>query len=148
MRALTYHGAEDVRVETVPDPIIQEADDIILRVTATAICGSDLHLYRGKIPETEQGDIFGHEFMGVVEEVGPAVTQVKKGDRVIGQDDLEALHVAGVDVYYLITGERTQPNLLSEETKELLKLWNSVEPSQKDTLMILVRNFSESFSKK
>ena len=68
MRALTYHGAEDVRVETVADPIIQEADDIILRVTATAICGSDLHLYRGKIPQTEQGDIFGHEFMGIVEE--------------------------------------------------------------------------------
>ncbi|WP_151801659.1 helix-turn-helix domain-containing protein [Acinetobacter guillouiae] len=77
-----------------------------------------------------------------------AVMRYEKGDRVIGQDDLEALHVAGVDVYYLITGERTQPNLLSEETKELLKLWNSVEPSQKDTLMILVRNFSESFSKK
>lgn len=83
MRALTYHGAEDVRVETVADPIIQEPDDIILRVTATAICGSDLHLYRGKIPKTEHGDIFGHEFMGIVEEVGPAVTAVKKGDRVI-----------------------------------------------------------------
>ncbi|HHQ1886048.1 TPA: glutathione-dependent formaldehyde dehydrogenase, partial [Acinetobacter baumannii] len=55
MRALTYHGAEDVRVETVADPIIQEPDDIILRVTATAICGSDLHLYRGKIPKTEHG---------------------------------------------------------------------------------------------
>lgn len=79
MRALTYHGAEDVRVETVADPIIQEPDDIILRVTATAICGSDLHLYRGKIPRTEEGDIFGHEFMGVVEEVGPAVTAVKRG---------------------------------------------------------------------
>lgn len=70
-------------VETVADPIIQEPDDIILRVTATAICGSDLHLYRGKIPKTEHGDIFGHEFMGIVEEVGPAVTAVKKGDRVI-----------------------------------------------------------------
>lgn len=83
MRALTYHGARDVRVESVPDPIIQEPDDVILRVTATAICGSDLHLYRGKIPATEHGDIFGHEFMGVVEEVGPEVTAVKKGDRVI-----------------------------------------------------------------
>src|SRR5690606_7919532 len=83
MRALTYHGTRDVRVESVPDPVIQEADDVILRVTATAICGSDLHLYRGKIPATEQGDIFGHEYMGVVEEVGPEVTSVKKGDRVI-----------------------------------------------------------------
>ena len=83
MRALTYHGARDVRVETVSDPIIQEPDDVILQVTATAICGSDLHLYRGKIPQTQQGDIFGHEFMGIVVEVGPEVTQVKKGDRVI-----------------------------------------------------------------
>ena len=57
MRALTYHGTRDVRVESVPDPVIQEADDVILRVTATAICGSDLHLYRGKIPATEQSSI-------------------------------------------------------------------------------------------
>ncbi|WP_273779306.1 zinc-dependent alcohol dehydrogenase [Acinetobacter sp. GSS19] len=83
MRALTYHGARDVRVESVPDPIIQAPDDVILRVTATAICGSDLHLYRGKMPATQEGDIFGHEFMGIVEEVGPEVTQVQKGDRVI-----------------------------------------------------------------
>ncbi|WP_124551814.1 zinc-dependent alcohol dehydrogenase [Methylophilus methylotrophus] len=83
MRALTYHGSKDVRVETVPDPVIQYADDVILRVTATAICGSDLHLYRGKIPMVKDGDILGHEFMGVIEEVGSAVDQVQKGDRVI-----------------------------------------------------------------
>ena len=83
MRALTYHGAKDVRVDNVPEPKLQEKDDVILRVTATSICGSDLHLYRGKIPATEEGDIFGHEFMGVVEEVGSEVTAVKKGDRVV-----------------------------------------------------------------
>lgn len=83
MKALTYHGSKDVRVETVPDPILQQDDDIILRVTATAICGSDLHLYHGKIPETKHGDIFGHEFMGIVEDTGSAVTNVKKGDRVV-----------------------------------------------------------------
>ncbi|MEO9333946.1 zinc-dependent alcohol dehydrogenase [Ectopseudomonas guguanensis] len=83
MQALTYHGSRDVRVERVPDPVIEQPDDIILRVTATAICGSDLHLYRGKIPQVKDGDIFGHEFMGVVEEVGPQVTAVSKGDRVI-----------------------------------------------------------------
>ncbi|SEV90812.1 zinc-dependent alcohol dehydrogenase [Luteibacter sp. 329MFSha] len=83
MKALTYHGSRDVRVETVPDPRIVEADDILLRVTATAICGSDLHLYHGKIPETKHGDIFGHEFMGVVEEAGPGVTEVSVGDRVV-----------------------------------------------------------------
>ncbi|TDV62629.1 zinc-dependent alcohol dehydrogenase [Pseudomonas sp. LP_7_YM] len=83
MRALTYHGVHDVKVDTVADPVIEEADDIILRVTATAICGSDLHLYRGKIPTVEHGDIFGHEFMGIVEEAGTGVTAVKKGDRVV-----------------------------------------------------------------
>jgi threonine dehydrogenase-like Zn-dependent dehydrogenase len=83
MKALTYHGSRDVRVETVPDPKLIESDDILLRVTATAICGSDLHLFHGKIPETRHGDIFGHEFMGVVEEAGPAVTEVKVGDRVV-----------------------------------------------------------------
>lgn len=83
MRALTYHGSNDVRVDNMPDPVIQESDEIILKVTATAICGSDLHLYRGKIPGTEEGDIFGHEFMGVVEEVGSEVTAVSKGDRVV-----------------------------------------------------------------
>jgi len=77
-----------------------------------------------------------------------AVMRYEKGERVMGQDDLESLHAAGVDVYYLITGERTQPELLSDEAKELLKLWDSVEPSQKETLMTLVRNFAESFTKK
>ncbi len=83
MRALTYHGANDVRVDTVDDPALEQADDIILRVTATAICGSDLHLYRGKIPTVEHGDIFGHEFMGIVEEIGSDVTAVSPGDRVV-----------------------------------------------------------------
>ncbi|MGI4837848.1 MAG: zinc-dependent alcohol dehydrogenase [Janthinobacterium lividum] len=83
MRALTYHGAHNVKVDTVPDPVLEQPDDIILRVTATAICGSDLHLYRGKIPATEHGDIFGHEFMGIVEEVGAGVTAVSRGDRVV-----------------------------------------------------------------
>ena len=71
MRALTYHGAKDVRVETVPDPVLVDDTDLLLRVTATAICGSDLHLYRGKVPGLDDGDILGHEFMGIVEEVGP-----------------------------------------------------------------------------
>lgn len=83
MQALTYHGAHDVRVENMPDPELVDTDDIILRVTATAICGSDLHLYRGKVPMLKDGDILGHEFMGVVEETGSAVTRVRKGDRVV-----------------------------------------------------------------
>lgn len=83
MKALTYHGAKDVRVETVADPVLVNDDDLLLRVTATAICGSDLHIYRGKIPAMETGDILGHEFMGVVEDVGPGVFNVKRGDRVV-----------------------------------------------------------------
>lgn len=83
MRALTYHGSHDVKVDTVPDPILQDPDDILLRVTATAICGSDLHLYRGKMPAMESGDILGHEFMGEVMEMGPNVTNLAKGDRVV-----------------------------------------------------------------
>lgn len=83
MKALTYHGSKDVRYETVTDPQLQDEEDIIIKVTATAICGSDLHIYRGKIPEMESGDILGHEFMGVVEEAGRGVKHLKKGDRVV-----------------------------------------------------------------
>ena len=83
MKALTYHGAKDVRVENVPDPALQRDDDIVLKVTATAICGSDLHLYRGKVPGLEDGDILGHEFMGVVEAAGPGVRNLAVGDRVV-----------------------------------------------------------------
>lgn len=83
MKALTYQGAHDVRVETVPDPVLQAPDDILLRVTATAICGSDLHLYRGKVPGMKEGDILGHEFMGIVEETSAGVTRLQRGDRVV-----------------------------------------------------------------
>ncbi len=77
MRALTWHGTEDVRVETVPDPTIIEPTDAIIKVTATAICGSDLHLYGGYMPTMEKGDVLGHEPMGEVIEVGSAVTKFK-----------------------------------------------------------------------
>jgi threonine dehydrogenase-like Zn-dependent dehydrogenase len=83
MKALTYQGSKSVRVENVPDPVILDDDDLLLRVTATAICGSDLHIYRGKIPGMKDGDILGHEFMGIVEETGSGVTAIKPGDRVV-----------------------------------------------------------------
>ncbi|MBB2969955.1 zinc-dependent alcohol dehydrogenase [Mesorhizobium sp. RMAD-H1] len=82
MRALTWHGTHDVRVETVPDPEIVNPRDAIIRVTSTAICGSDLHLYDGVIPTLMPGDILGHEFMGEVVEIGPKST-LKKGQRVV-----------------------------------------------------------------
>ena len=83
MRALAWHGKRDVRVDTVPDPTIQEPTDAIVRITTTAICGSDLHLYEVMGPFIESGDILGHEPMGIVEEVGSEVTEIKPGDRVV-----------------------------------------------------------------
>ena len=83
MKALCWHGARDVRIETVPDPSILNPRDAIVRVTATAICGSDLHLYDGVIPTLAAGDILGHEFMGEVVEVGSAITSLRPGDRVV-----------------------------------------------------------------
>jgi len=82
MRALTWHGKHDVRVDTVPDPEIINPRDAIIKITSTAICGSDLHLYDGYIPTMQAGDILGHEFMGEVVETGPKST-LKKGQRVV-----------------------------------------------------------------
>jgi threonine dehydrogenase-like Zn-dependent dehydrogenase len=83
MRALVYEGPYRVRVREKPDPRIEHPDDVVLRVTRAAICGSDLHLFHGFIPDTRVGTTFGHEFTGVVEEVGPAVRRWKRGDRVV-----------------------------------------------------------------
>ncbi|MEW2505922.1 MULTISPECIES: zinc-dependent alcohol dehydrogenase [unclassified Amycolatopsis] len=83
MKAVTWHGKRDVRVDTVPDPKLQEPTDAIVRITSTGICGSDLHLYEVLGAFMTEGDILGHEPMGVVEEVGAAVTGIKPGDRVV-----------------------------------------------------------------
>lgn len=83
MRAVTWQGRRNLSVEDVPDPIIQEPTDAIIRITSTAICGSDLHLYEVLTPFMTEGDIIGHEPMGIVEEVGPGVSNLKPGDRVV-----------------------------------------------------------------
>ncbi|MEJ1194980.1 zinc-dependent alcohol dehydrogenase [Pseudarthrobacter sp. CCNWLW207] len=83
MRALTWQGKRSVSVEDVPDPVIQDPTDAIVRITSTAICGSDLHLYEVLGPYMHKGDVIGHEPMGVVEEVGSAVAHLRKGDRVV-----------------------------------------------------------------
>jgi threonine dehydrogenase-like Zn-dependent dehydrogenase len=83
MKAVAWHGNHDVRVDTVPDPAIQHPTDAIIRVTSSGICGSDLHLYEVLGPFIDEGDILGHEPMGVVEEVGSEVTEIKPGDRVV-----------------------------------------------------------------
>jgi S-(hydroxymethyl)glutathione dehydrogenase / alcohol dehydrogenase len=82
MKAAVFHKIGDISVDNVPDPEIEAPDDIILKVTSTAICGSDLHIYDGFFPQLRD-QVLGHEFMGIVEEVGPAVKKVKKGDRVV-----------------------------------------------------------------
>jgi threonine dehydrogenase-like Zn-dependent dehydrogenase len=83
MKAVTWHGKRDVRVDNVPDPSIQHPTDAIVRITSTGICGSDLHLYEVLGPFMGEGDILGHEPMGIVEEVGSEVTHIAKGDRVV-----------------------------------------------------------------
>ncbi|QIN77601.1 alcohol dehydrogenase catalytic domain-containing protein [Rubrobacter marinus] len=83
MRALAWHGKRDVRVDNVPDPTVQESTDAVVRITSTAICGSDLHLYEVLGPFIDEGYVLGHEPMGIVEEVGPDVTHVGPGDRVV-----------------------------------------------------------------
>src|ERR1051326_739489 len=83
MKALCWFGKHDVRIEDVPDPAILNPRDAIVKISSTAICGSDLHLYDGFIPSMAQGDILGHEFMGEVVEVGPEVNKLKPGDRVV-----------------------------------------------------------------
>jgi S-(hydroxymethyl)glutathione dehydrogenase/alcohol dehydrogenase len=83
MKAVTFQGIKNVKVKEVKDPKIQKADDIIVKLTSTAICGSDLHLIHDMVPNLPQDYIIGHEPMGIVEEVGPEVTKLKKGDRVI-----------------------------------------------------------------
>lgn len=78
MKAVCWYGSGDIRVETVPDPAILNPRDVIIRITLTAICGSDLHIYNGFIPGMQKGDILGHEFMGEVVETGSKVERVKR----------------------------------------------------------------------
>jgi threonine dehydrogenase-like Zn-dependent dehydrogenase len=83
MKATCWYGKEDIRVEEVPDPKLINPRDAIIRITSTAICGSDLHLYGGYNPAMMKGDVLGHEFMGEVVEVGPGVKNLRIGDRVV-----------------------------------------------------------------
>lgn len=121
MKALTYHGSKDVRVENVPDPKIIQNDDVILKVTATAICGSDLHLYRGKIPALKNGDILGHEFMGEIVEAGNAVTNVQVGDRVIIPFVIACGHCFFCDLHEYGACETTNPGPGGSINKKSIK---------------------------
>jgi threonine dehydrogenase-like Zn-dependent dehydrogenase len=108
MKALTFHGRRDVRVDTVPDPRIEEPTDAIIRVTSTAICGSDLHLYEILAPFIGEGDILGHEPMGIVEEVGSEVNHIQPNDRVVVPFNISCGHCFMCDQGLFAQCETTQ----------------------------------------
>jgi threonine dehydrogenase-like Zn-dependent dehydrogenase len=108
MRAVTWHGNHDVRVDTVPDPTIEQPTDAIIRVTSSGICGSDLHLYEVLGPYIDEGDILGHEPMGIVEEVGAEVTQIAAGDRVVIPFNISCGHCFMCDKGLMSQCETTQ----------------------------------------
>ncbi|MGV9770438.1 zinc-dependent alcohol dehydrogenase [Streptosporangium sp. NPDC003464] len=108
MKALTWHGKRDVRVEEVPDPAIKEPTDAVVKLTTTAICGSDLHLYELLGPFMGEGDILGHEPMGIVEEVGAEVTHIKPGDRVVIPFNIACGHCPMCDLKLFAQCETTQ----------------------------------------
>jgi threonine dehydrogenase-like Zn-dependent dehydrogenase len=111
-------GKNDVRVQQVPDPKILNPDDAIVRITSTAICGSDLHLYNGLIPTMEKGDILGHEFMGEVVEVGREVKKLKVGDRVVVPFPIACGHCMNCESHLYSVCENSNPNAWMAE-----KLW-------------------------
>jgi threonine dehydrogenase-like Zn-dependent dehydrogenase len=108
VKALTWQGTEDVRVEEVPDPRIEQPTDAIVRITSTGLCGSDLHLYRVLGAFIDPGDILGHEPMGVVEEVGAEVTHIAKGDRVVIPFNISCGHCWMCDQQLFAQCETTQ----------------------------------------
>jgi threonine dehydrogenase-like Zn-dependent dehydrogenase len=101
MKAVTWHGKRDVRVEDMPDPAIKEPNDAVIKVTSSGICGSDLHLYEVLGPFMAEGDILGHEPIGIVEEVGSAITGLKPGDRVVIPFNIACghCHMCGMELY-------------------------------------------------
>jgi threonine dehydrogenase-like Zn-dependent dehydrogenase len=108
MKAVAWHGKRDVRVDDVPDPTIQEPTDAVVRITSTAICGSDLHLYEVMGMFMEEGDILGHEPMGIVEEVGSSVEHIKPGDRVVMPFNISCGHCWMCDHQLFAQCETTQ----------------------------------------
>ncbi len=118
MRATCWHGKNDVRVDTVPDPEILNPRDAIVKISSTAICGSDLHLYDGFVPTMEKGDILGHEFMGEVVEIGSEVRKLKVGDRVVVPFPIACGHCFFCEQQLYSVCENSNPNAWMAE-----KMW-------------------------
>ena len=118
MKANCWMGTRHVEVTDVPDPTILNPRDAIVRITNTAICGSDLHLYNGWIPTMKRGDVLGHEFMGEVVETGKSVTNLKKGDRVVVPFPIACGHCLQCEREMYSLCENTNPNAWMAE-----KMW-------------------------
>src|SRR3954467_15109326 len=143
MKALTFHGKRDVRVDEVPDPSIQDPTDAIVRITSTAICGSDLHLYEVLGMFIEEGDILGHEPMGIVEEVGADVTHIEAGDRVVIPFNVSCGHCWMCDQQLYAQCETTQVRD-QEKGASLLgytKLYGQVPGGQAEYLRVPQAHF-------
>jgi threonine dehydrogenase-like Zn-dependent dehydrogenase len=143
MKAVTYHGRRDVRVEQVSDPAIKEPTDAIVRITSTAICGSDLHLYEVLAPFIDEGDILGHEPMGVVEDVGPEVSHVKPGDRVVIPFNISCGHCYMCDQQLFAQCETTQVRELDKGASLFgyTKLYGQVPGGQAEFLRVPQAHF-------
>ncbi|MGN6256448.1 MAG: zinc-dependent alcohol dehydrogenase [Solirubrobacterales bacterium] len=143
MKAAVWHGPRDVRVDEVEDPKIEEATDAIVRITSSAICGSDLHLYEVLSPFMEEGDILGHEPMGIVEEVGPEVSHIAPGDRVVIPFNISCGHCWMCDRQLFAQCETTQ-NREEEKGASLFgytKLYGQVPGGQAEYLRVPQAHF-------
>jgi threonine dehydrogenase-like Zn-dependent dehydrogenase len=138
MKAVTFHGRRDVRVDDVPDPAIREPTDAIVRITSSAICGSDLHLYEVLAPFLDEGDVLGHEPMGIVEEVGSEVTHVKPGDRVVIPFNISCGHCYMCDQQLFAQCETTQVRELEKGAALFgyTKLYGQVPGGQAEFLRV------------
>lgn len=138
MKALTWHGKRDVRVEEVPDSAIKEPTDAIVRLTTTAICGSDLHLYEVLGPFIGEGDILGHEPMGIVEEVGAEVTHIKPGDRVVIPFNISCghCHMCGMKLFAQCETTQVRDQGMGAALFGYTKLYGEVPGAQAEYLRV------------
>ncbi|NUW32498.1 glutathione-dependent formaldehyde dehydrogenase [Nonomuraea sp. SMC257] len=143
MKAVTWHGKRDVRVEEVPDPAIKEPTDAIIKITSTAICGSDLHLYEVLGPFMTQGDILGHEPMGVVEEVGADVEHIRPGDRVVVPFNISCghCHMCGMRLYAQCETTQVREHGMGAALFGYTKLYGQVPGGQAEYLRVPQAHF-------
>ena len=143
MKALTYHGKRDVRIDEVPDPTIEAPTDAIIKVTSSGLCGSDLHLYEVLGPFMDAGDVLGHEPMGIVEEVGSEVTHIKAGDRVVIPFNISCGHCLMCEDGLMSQCETTQVREMGNGAALLgyTKLYGQVAGGQAEYLRVPQAHF-------